>query len=128
MELARHKTAVSVQPGVFNTSFPHLTVYARQADPGTGELRDIFARENSRPGAPATIVAPRGRIDSDPERGQIFVRLEDGRVYREEDGELSVVGFGRYLLSLDTTQLLNSFELKDKAPSKIGRASCRERV
>lgn len=119
VELARHKTAVSVQPGVFNTSFPHLTVYARQADPGTGELRDIFARENSRPGAPATIVAPRGRIDSDPERGQIFVRLEDGRVYREEDGELSVVGFGRYLLSLDTTRLLGGFELKDKAPKEM---------
>lgn len=119
VDLAKHKTAISLQPGVFNSAFPHLTVYARQADPVSGELRDVFAQDASRPGAPATIVAPTGKIDSDPDLGHIFVRLENGRVYREKDSEISVVSFERYLLSLDTTRLLGGFELKDKVPKEM---------
>jgi lipopolysaccharide export system permease protein len=119
VELARSKTTVNVQPGVFNTSFPGLTVFARQADPGSGELQDVFVRDSSRPKTSATIVAPRGRIDSDTEHGQIFVLLEEGHVYREEGGELSVISFERYHLSLDMTRLLGGLDLGDKAPKEM---------
>jgi lipopolysaccharide export system permease protein len=119
VELARNKTTVNVQPGIFNTSFPGLTVFARQADPGSGELQDVFVRDSSRPKARATIVAPRGRIDSDTEHGQIFVLLEDGHVYREEGGELSVISFQRYHLSLDMTRLLGGMNLGEKAPKEM---------
>ncbi len=119
VELARHKTSVNVQPGVFNTSFPGLTVYARQADPGSGALQDVFVLDTSRSKTRATIVAPVGQIDSDPDLGQVFVRLEDGHVYREEGGELSVIRFESYILSLDMTRLLGGFELGDKAPKEM---------
>ena len=119
VELARHKTSVNVQPGVFNTSFPGLTVYARQADPGSGALEDVFVLDSSRSTARATIVAPSGQIDSDPNQGQVFVRLQDGHVYRESDGELSVISFENYILSLDMTRLLGGFDLGDKAPKEM---------
>lgn len=119
VELARHKTSVNVQPGVFNTSFPGLTVYARQADPESGALLDVFVLDSSRSKSRATIVAPRGQIGSDTEQGQVFVQLEDGHVYREEDGESSVISFDRYLLALDMTRLLGGFDIKDKAPKEM---------
>lgn len=119
VELARHKTSVNVQPGVFNTSFPGLTVYARQADPGSGVLQDVFVLDSSRSTARATIVAPSGQIDSDPNLGQVFVRLQDGHVYREGGGELSVIRFESYILSLDMTRLLGGFDLGDKAPKEM---------
>jgi lipopolysaccharide export system permease protein len=119
VELARHKTSVNVQPGVFNTSFPGLTVYARQADPGSGVLQDVFVLDSSRSTARATIVAPSGQIDSDPNLGQVFVRLQDGHVYRESGGELSVIRFENYILSLDMTRLLGGFDLGDKAPKEM---------
>ncbi len=119
VELARHKTSVNVQPGVFNTSFPGLTVYARQADPGSGELQDVFVLDSSRSKTRATIVAPVGQIDSDSDLGQVFVRLADGHVYREEGGELSVIRFDSYILSLDMTRLLGGFDLGDKAPKEM---------
>ncbi|NLW82119.1 MAG: LPS export ABC transporter permease LptF [Desulfovibrionales bacterium] len=119
VELARHKTAVNVQPGVFNTSFPGLTFFARQSDPVSGDLQDVFVLDSSRPNAQATIVAPRGRIDSDPNAGQVLVLLENGHVYREEEGELSVVGFDRYILSLDMSRLLGGFKIGDKAPKEM---------
>jgi len=119
VDLARHKTSVNVQPGVFNTSFPGLTVYARQADPASGVLQDVFVLDSSRASTRATIVAPAGKIDSDAEKGQVFVVLQDGHVYREEGNELSVISFDHYHLALDMTRLLGGFELKDKAPKEM---------
>ena len=126
VEMARHKTSVNVQPGVFNTSFPGLTVYARQADPVTGVLQDVFVLDTSRSKASATIVAPRGLIDSDADRGQVFVQLENGHVYREQGEELSVVSFDRYLLSLDMSRLLGGLDLGDKAPKEMSWQALRE--
>lgn len=119
VELARQKTSVNVQPGVFNTSFPGLTVYARQADPASGELQDVFVLDSSRSATRATIVAPGGRIDSDAEEGQVFVRLVDGHIYREQGGELSVVSFDSYILSLDMSRFLGGLELGGKAPKEM---------
>jgi len=119
VELARHKTSVNVQAGIFNTSFPGLTVYARQADPDTGALQGVFVLDSSRSATRATIVAPSGRIDSNAQQGQVFVRLEDGHVYREEGGELSVISFERYILSLDMTRFLGGFELDGKRAKEM---------
>ncbi len=119
VELARSKTTINVQPGVFNTSFPNLTFYARQADPVSGELRDVFVQDSSRSKAASTIVAPRGRIASDAEAGQVYVLLEDGHVYREEKDEFSVVSFGEHVLSLDMTKLLGGVKIETKSPKEM---------
>lgn len=125
VELARHKTTVNVQPGVFNTDFPGLTVYARQSDLDSGLLQDVYVVDSSRASTQAIIVAPQGMIDSDAEKGAIFVLLEKGHVYREEKGQLSVISFDRYHLSLDMTRLLGGFELDEKRPKEMSWASLR---
>ncbi len=119
VELARHKTSVNVQPGIFNTAFPGLTVYARQADPDSGTLQGVFVLDSSKAATHATIVAPSGRIDSDAQQGQVFVRLKDGHIYREQDGELSVISFDSYILSLDMTRFLGGFELGSKRAKEM---------
>lgn len=122
VDLARSKTTINVQPGVFNTNFPNLTFYAKQADPVSGELRDVFVRDSSRSKAISTIVAPRGRIASDAEVGQVYVLLEDGHVYREDKNEFSVVSFGEYVLSLDMTKLLGGARIESKSPKEMSWA------
>lgn len=119
VELARQKTSINVQPGVFNTSFPGLTVYARQANPASGDLEGVFVLDSSRSATRATIVAPGGRIDSDAEAGQVFVRLKDGHIYREQDGELSVVSFDSYILALDMSRFLGGLELGGKRAKEM---------
>lgn len=125
IELARHKTSITVQPGVFNTSFPGLTMYARQADPGSGDLLDVFVLDSSRSKSKAVIVSPRGQIASDAEQGLVFVLLEDGHVYREEGGELSVASFESYHLALDMSKLLGGIDFKDKSPKEMSWESLR---
>jgi len=119
VELARKKTSISIAPGVFNTSYPGLAVYARQADPATDELLDVFVLDRSRPNAQATIVASHGRIDSNADQGQVFILLRDGHLYRDAGSELSVISFNRYLVSLDMSQLLGGMELKEMSPKEM---------
>lgn len=121
-DLARNKTTINVQPGVFNTNFPSLTVYAKQSDPITGELLEVFVQDMSRSKDASTIVAPRGRIESDADQGQIYVLLEDGHIYREKDNEFSVVNFNEYVLSLDMTKLLGGMKLESKVPKEMSWA------
>ena len=119
VELARNKTAISISPGVFNTSYPSLVVYARQSDPATDELRDVFVLDRSRPKVQATIVASSGQIDSNPEQGQVFFLLKDGHLYRDVDNELSVISFDRYLVMLDMSRLLGGIRLDDASPKEM---------
>lgn len=128
IDIARHKTEITVQPGVFNAAFPGLTIYAKQTEPESGLLSDVFVRDVSRPSAQSTILARRGHIDANAEHGQIYVLLENGHVYRESRGELSVVDFDRYVVTLDMTALLGGFELKDKAPKEMSLAALRTQL
>lgn len=119
LQLAKHKTVINVVPGVFNTAFPNLTVYARQADPESGELLDVFVMDRSRKNQTATITAPQGRIDSNSEAGQIYVQLKDGHIYHEQRDDTSVVSFGHYMLALDMSQLLGGFSIGGKSPKEM---------
>lgn len=119
VEMARKKTSISISPGVFNTSYPGLAVYARQADPATDELHDVFVLDRSRPDVQATIVALSGQIDSDADQGQVYFLLKDGHVYRDLGDELSVISFNRYLVSLDMSQLLGGIRVQELSPKEM---------
>lgn len=126
VDIAKHKTRITVQPGVFNTAFPGLTIYARQTDPGSGTLTDVFIKDLSRPKMQATILARTGLIDSNSDSGQIFVLLQDGHVYRESGQELTVASFDRYLLALDMSKLLGGISIGKKAPKEMSLAALRD--
>lgn len=119
VELARKKTSISISPGVFNTSYPSLAVYARQSDPATDELLDVFILDHSRPKTQATIVALSGKIDSNAEQGQVFISLKDGHLYRGADDELSVVSFDRYVVTLDMSRLFGGIHLEEVSPKEM---------
>ena len=42
LEIANTRARVVVQPGVFNTDFPNLVLFARQVNPGDGIWRRFW--------------------------------------------------------------------------------------
>ncbi len=119
LDLARTKTQLVLQPGVFNKDFPGLTVYAQQADPARGELSTVFVQDRTRPGVAATILAPHGTVRTDADRGEIVFRLEGGKIYRQEETGLSVVGFGTYQVRMDLSRLLAGYDLGEVRPKEM---------
>ena len=125
MDLARTKTQLVLQPGVFNRDFPGLTVYAQQAG-GDGVMHTVIVHDRTRPDLEATILAPRGAVRTDSEKGEIVFALEDGTIYRKEEGGLGVIGFKRYQVRLDLAHMLRGFDLGDVKPKEMSWATLRD--
>lgn len=119
LDMARTRTRLVLQPGVFNKDFPGLTVYAQQADPADGSLRTVFVQDETREGVSATILAPTGSVRTDADKGEIVFHLENGRIYRQETGGVSVVGFGAYQVRMDLSRLLAGYDLGELKPKEM---------
>jgi len=119
LELARTKTQLVLQPGVFNTDFPGLTIFARQVDRQRGELEEVFVRDSTRDGITATILAPTGRVATDRERGEIVFVLENGRIYRQEQQGVGVLGFGEYTVRMDLSKLVGGYDVGEVKPKEM---------
>lgn len=126
VDLARSKTQLVLQPGVFNKDFPGLMVYARQVDNSRGLLEEIIVEDQTRDPITATILAARGAITTDPAQGVILIVLEDGRIYRQEEDRVSVGTFDRYQVRLNLSRLLRGFELFDLFDAQPRELSMRQ--
>lgn len=126
LEHASSRTQLVLQPGVFNREFPGLTLFAQQVEPGGASLGNVFVRDETKPAVPATIVAPRGKVATDTEQGQIIFLLYDGHIYRQSDGKLDVLGFDSYAVRLDLTRLMGGFRLGSDRPKEMSLHKLRE--
>ncbi len=119
LEMIRDQTEISIQPGVFNQFLPGMAIFAQQTDLETGDLKNVFIRDETRRESPLTIVAPQGRIISDTDQGEVVFILDKGRIYRLNASDISVVSFGEYRVRLDLFGLIGGIELKDKDPEEM---------
>lgn len=60
LEIANTRARVVVQPGVFNTDFPNLVLFARQVNPGDGDMSQVLVDDRSHPERHMTILARKG--------------------------------------------------------------------
>lgn len=119
MEIANTRARIVVQPGVFNQDLPGLTIFARQVDPGGGDLHQVIVEDRSRGASVLTILAPNGRIDTDEMRGEILFRLNNGRMYKADGTQVTVLGFNEYVVRLDLDKLFKGLELGEVRPKEM---------
>ena len=127
LELARSKAEFLLQPGVFNTDFPGLTLYARQSDPLTREMYDVFIQDARSEQDVATIIAPRGSIVANKDAGRITLLLEGGSIYRQEKGGMVTLAFRGYAINLNMDQLGGDVNLKPD-PDELSVDDLRKRM
>lgn len=111
MDIAQTRARLVLQPGVFNKDIPGVTIFARQADLNSGKIRQVLVEDRTREKNSVVILAPKGSIITDEERGEIIFKLLNGRLYRTAEGQLSVMGFGEYEVRLDLSQLFKDVKL-----------------
>ncbi len=119
VEMLREQTEVSLQPGVFTRLVPDMAIYTQQMDPGTSEMQDIFVHDETSQEVPLTIIAPSGRILTEQDKGLMYFILEEGRIYRQDEQEMSVVSFGEYRVRLDLFEMLGDPDMGEKDPEEM---------
>ncbi|MFA7165418.1 MAG: LPS export ABC transporter permease LptF [Desulfoplanes sp.] len=105
-DLARTKTTLQLQPGVFNNDFPGLTIFAHRIDPATGSMQDVFVEDVTNPEAQTAIVAPSGKILTNPDKGEMFFVLSGGKIYRYGKDGTNEISFETYRVKMDLSKVL----------------------
>src|SRR5687768_13221500 len=97
-----------VKPRVFFDDFTDLVLYVREVPPAGGGWRGVFMAD-TRPDQPASVyLAARGRVVIDAVKQRIDMVLEDGTQHTTtDDGKYDVNNFGRVVLSVDATAILD---------------------
>ena len=120
MQIANTRAKVVVQPGVFNQDIFGLTLFARKVDPVTGKLQQVvFEDKTQDKNSSITILAPEGEIITDEDKGELIFNLENGRIYRVDGENVSILQFKEYAVHLDLTKLFSGIELGDVRPKEM---------
>lgn len=120
MHLAREKAQVNLQPGVFNQDISGLTMFARQVDPVTKEMRQVIVEDaGGEQGSRVTILAPNGRITTDNMNGELVFTLKNGKIYKLDKGTVSVLNFNDYDIRLSLEKLFKNVELGTIKPKEM---------
>lgn len=120
LHIANTRAKVVVQPGVFNRDIFGLTLFARKVDPISGKLQQVIFEDTTQDeGSSITVLAPEGSIITDHERGALIFNLKNGRLYRVDDDNVSILDFEEYSVGLDISSLFSSVDIGDIKPKDM---------
>lgn len=118
--LVNSQTQLTMQAGIFNQQFPGLTFYANKVeDEGRGDMRFVFVQDKRQKNTTVNIVADRGRLEADNDKGELRIRFENGHIYRRDAQKLDVMQFGTYTIHLSLGQLLGGFNMDEDKASEM---------
>lgn len=112
LTIAQTRAKVVIQPGVFNRDIFGLTLFARKVDPVTGKLSQVIFEDSTQDKKISiTVLAPEGDIVTDTDRGALIFHLQNGRIYRVDDDNVSILEFEEYNVGLDLSSLFSNVDL-----------------
>lgn len=120
LHIANTRAKIVLQPGVFNRDLLGLTLFARKVDPVSGRLQQVIFEDSTRDkDTSITVLAPEGEITTDAKNGDLVFRLSNGRIYREDHGNISILEFSDYAVRLDISALLSGIKLDELRPNEM---------
>jgi lipopolysaccharide export system permease protein len=128
LHLVTSKARLDLRPGLFNQDIEGFTVFARQVDPVSGRLKQVFIEDATDPERGVTIIlAPVGEIDSDKMRGELVFKLWNGRSYVFGEGNSSNLSdFSYFEHHLDLSVLFEGYQLHDIRPRDLSWRELKE--
>ncbi|MGD9248594.1 MAG: LPS export ABC transporter permease LptF [Desulfobacteraceae bacterium] len=128
VDLAQTHADAVIKERTFIDSFQGLTLYVNQVDMQNQSIKDVFIEDQRNKNVNNIIVAPRGRITSDPLNFVIRLKLFDGAINQVDLARqtANVVSFETYEMKMDLQEMVSKgiskrkpieemtlFELKD---------------
>ena len=101
--VAASNVDIGLKERTFNDSFKDVMLYINKVDLKNKELIDIFIEDKRQEGIVSTVVAPRGKLFSEPDKFLYHLMLYNGTIHQTnlDDRMANSIGFKTYQLSLD---------------------------
>jgi lipopolysaccharide export system permease protein len=122
MELAQSHADAVIKERTFIDNFKDLMLYVNKVNLRDRTLTDVFIEDQRNKGIANIIVAPKGRIFSEPRKQLIRLRLLNGTINQVDLAKQSAhaIAFDTYEMNLDLKEMLSHGAAKRKPIEEMG--------
>lgn len=116
LKVASSNIDIGLKERTFNDSFEDVMLYVNDIDIKDKSLIDVFIEDKRQKKIVTTVVAPRGKLFSQPDKYLFHLQLYNGTIHQmnREDRVVNSINFGTYNLSLDLRDSLMAEKEKGK--------------
>ena len=130
LRMAASNVDIGLKERTFNTAFNKVMLYVSKIDTQNKKLLDIFIEDNRQADVVSTVVAPEGRLFSEPENFTFHLLLSNGTIHQTNLKERSAtsIQFDTYKISLDLSKEMDDLENREKHREEMSIAELRQYV
>ena len=130
LELAASNIDIGLKERTFNDAFKDVVLYVNKIDTQQKKLLDIFLEDKRQAEIVSTVVAPEGRMFSEPETYVFHLLLSNGTIHQTNLKERSAtsIQFDSYKLSLDLGKEIEEYDDSDKHREEMSIAELRQYI
>ncbi|CAB1080650.1 Lipopolysaccharide export system permease protein LptF [Olavius algarvensis Delta 1 endosymbiont] len=116
IQLAASHADIGLKERTFNDAFDDVMLYVNKIDTQNKKLIDIFIEDKRQKDIVSTVIAPEGRLFSEPENFTFHLLLSNGTIHQTnpKDRSATSIQFDTYKLSLDFNKEIESYDESDK--------------
>ena len=130
LEMAASNVDIGLKERTFNDAFKNVMLYVNKIDLNQKKLIDIFIEDKRQQNIISTVVAPEGRLFSEPGKFIFHMVLSNGTIHQTNLKEHSAnsIRFDTYTLSLDLKKELEKAEEREKGREEMSIAELQQVV
>lgn len=130
LEMAASNVAIGLKERTFNDAFKDVMLYVNKIDLNQKKLIDIFIEDKRQRNIISTVIAPEGRLFSEPGKFIFHLVLSNGTIHQTNLKEHSAnsIRFDTYKLSLDMNKELEKTEEREKGREEMSIAELQQVV
>ncbi len=119
---------IGLKDRTFNDSFEDVVLYMHKIDTKTKELQDIFIEDKRTQNIVSTVVAPRGKLFSEPDEYVYHLLLYNGVIYQVDvkNRSTNYIDFETYEVRLDIKRAASRLKQGSKRRKEMGLAELRQ--
>ncbi|WP_456325398.1 LptF/LptG family permease, partial [Desulfonauticus submarinus] len=118
INILQSKTQISLQPGIFISNFPGITIYCKDINRVNNIMKNIFivykdSKDNK------VILSSKGKIQFNKNDNLAIIDLSDGNIYNLSQKECSIIKFNSYKIGIDLKNMFSGIKLDNKKPKEM---------
>ena len=130
IKVASSNIDIGLKERTFNDAFKNVMLYVNRIDLKDRKLIDVFIEDKRRQDVISTVVAPEGRLYSEPEKLMYHLVLFNGTIHQtnRKDHSANSISFNTYQLSLGLEKELSDGKKRYKRRQEMSTTELRQYI
>lgn len=119
---------IGLKDRTFNDSFKDVMLYVNKINPKTKELQDVFIEDKRTRNLIITVVSPKGKLISQPDKQRFVLLLYNGTTYQIDlkNRSANFIDFETYEIRLDINRAVSHAKQQNKHRKEMSLAELQQ--